>query len=477
MSLTLILLPFLGALTIWLQDWNNVYEVRKTALFFSVLTYFVCIVIWITFDPQVLEIQFVNEITDWSLGQLAFGIDYLSLWFIILTSITIPLVILSSFHINSNVSQSQLYIILMLIFEGFIIIVFISIDILMFYVSFEAVLIPLSLLTGIYGGQKRIQAAFLLFLYTLIGSLPMLLGILKIYSMTGTTHMTILSFLNCEYNHITWLAIFLALAVKSPSVPFHLWLKTAHAEANVATSIILAGVVLKMATYGYLRLLIHLMPNETSYFQNLIAVTCLISVVYTAFSCLRQSDFKQLIAYSSINHMAIVNLAIFSNTVTGIEGGILLSLAHGIASPALFFLAGGVLYDRYHNRTIRYFRGLTLYMPVFSIFFFIFLLGNIAVPLTANWAGEFLSLAGAFQTFPIITCLASSTIVLSACYSIYLFNRMCFGNWSIYLTPVIDIQRIEFHVVLPLAILLFLVGLYPNFILDYLHIGTSSLIY
>lgn len=427
------------------------------------------------FDVNELNIQYVTELTSWNVGQLSFGLDQLSLFFVILTALTIPLAIMASMYMKGE--QSKLYLCLMFTFEGFIFIVFTSLDLIMFYISFEAVLIPLTLLTGIYGGQRRVYGAMILFLYTLIGSLPILLSILYIYTITGTTHMTVLSMISPDYTHMIWLGIFLALAVKTPMVPFHLWLKTAHAEANVACSILLAGLVLKLATYGYLRVLIQLMPQETAYFSNLVLVLAVISVIYTAFSCLRQTDMKQLVAYSSINHIGIVVLAIFSNTQVGIEGGIYLSLAHGLVSPALFYLLGGLLYDRYHNRTIRYYRGLTIYIPLFSIFFFVFSLANMATPSTANWIGEFISLAGSFQSSPIITILASSSIVLSACYSIYLFNRICFGQWSGNLVPVIDIQRIEFHVLLPLLILTFVLGLYPNFILDYLHLGVSSLIY
>lgn len=293
-----------------------------------------------------------------------------------------PIVILSSFYINSH--NGKMYLILMLLFEGFLIIVFSSLDLVLFYISFEAVLIPLSLLVGMFGGIRRIQAAFLLFLYTLVGSLPMLLSIIKIYSVVGVTHIGLISIITPEYSHLVWLGIFLGLAVKTPIVPFHLWLKTAHSEANTACSMILAGLILKIATYGFLRILIGIFPAETAYYSPLVIVLALISVVYTSFSCLRQTDFKQLIAYSSVAHIGVVILGIFSNTVVGIEGGIILSLAHGFTSPALFFLLGGVVYDRYHSRTIRYYRGLSIYMPLFAIFFFIFTLANIGTPMTSN---------------------------------------------------------------------------------------------
>lgn len=476
MLISTIVLPFLGAFALSLsRGFKDIKIIRRFALNITCLTYLVSVLIWMNMDLSVNEIQFTQTMNAWNLGQLSFGVDQLSIFFILLTTITMPIVILSSFYMNSHLAKT--YLILMLMFEGFIIIVFSSLDLVLFYISFEAVLIPLSLLVGIFGGMRRIQAAFLLFLYTLVGSLPILLSIIKIYSVTGVTHLGLLSIISPEYGYLVWLGIFLGLAVKTPIVPFHLWLKTAHSEANTATSIILAGLVLKIAIYGFLRILLGILPNETAYFGPLVITMALISIVYTSFSCLRQTDFKQLIAYSSVAHIGVVVLGIFSNTVMGIEGGILLSLAHGFTSPALFFLLGGVVYDRYHTRTIRYYRGLSIYIPMFAAFFFIFSLANMATPLTANWLGEFMSLAGSFQTYPFLTSLATSTVFLSACYSIYLFNRICFGQWSVYLTPVIDINRIEFHVLLSLLFFIVVLGIYPNIILDSIHLASSHLVY
>ncbi|KAG0139108.1 hypothetical protein CROQUDRAFT_726667 [Cronartium quercuum f. sp. fusiforme G11] len=294
---------------------------------------------------------------------IAFGVDGLSLFFVILTALTIPIAIISGYYMENK--KQKLYLCLILLFSGFIISVFLSLDLIIFYVSFEAVLIPLTLLVGIYGGRRRI-----IHLYTLFGSLPMLLSFLNMYTITNTTNIAVLSLMS--------------LAVKTPLVPFHLWLKTAHAEANCAVSVVLAGLVLKLATYAHIRILIQLIPEQTQYFQSLVLVISLISIIYTAFICLRQTDFKQLVAYSSINHIGIVCLGLYSNTLTGIEGGILLSICHGAVSPALFILVGGVIYDRYHDRTIRYYRGLATYIPLFSIFFLIFTLGNMATPLTGN---------------------------------------------------------------------------------------------
>lgn len=500
MILTIIGLPLLGAILLTFSTFavsesvtgrqkssNNIYKIRQMALLFTCATYLSSVVIWINFDSTTTDMQFTQSITNWSVGSLQFGVDSLSVFFILLTTVTMPVVILSGFYINAK--QARFYLILILLFEAFILIVFTSLDLVLFYVSFEAVLIPLCLLTGMYGGIRRVLAAYLLFIYTLVGSLPMLLSILKIYNMTGLTHISTLTIIinienmsNIQFDHTAdfsyvWLGLFLALAIKAPIAPFHLWLRVVHSEGNTATSIILAGLVLKIATYGFMRILIGIFPSESAYFAPLVITLALVSIIYTSFSCMRQTDFKQLVAYSSVAHMSVAILGLFSNTVLGISGGVILSLSHGFTSPALFFLLGGVVYDRYHTRVIRYYRGLSIYMPMFSAFFFFFSLANSGTPLTSNWVGEFLSLAGAMQNYPYITALASTSIFFSAVYSIYLFNRISFGQFSSYLVPVLDITRQEFHVIFPLTFFTLLLGIWPNLVLDVIQISMSSLIY
>lgn len=308
---------------------------------------------------------------------------------------------------------------------------FVVLDILLFYVFFESVLIPLFFIVGIWGGgPTRIRAAFLLFLYTLFGSLFMLLAFVVIYYNVGSTdfQMISLSDINFGSQKILFLAIFISMAVKTPLVPFNTWLTYAHSEAPVGGSIVLAGVILKLATYGFIRIMLQFLPDACSYFSPLVQVFAIISVIYASLSTLRQTDFKKLVAYSSVSHVAVVVLGLFSNTVQGIEGAIILSLAHGLVSPALFFLVGGVLYDRYHTRTIRYYRGLVTYIPLFALFFFVFTIFNAAVPLSANWIGETLCLIGTFQRNPIAGVLGATGIVLSAAYSIWLYNRLTFGT-------------------------------------------------
>ncbi|CAH7685366.1 various chains-domain-containing protein [Phakopsora pachyrhizi] len=408
---SIVIIPFIGAIHVSLTDEKRVGGIRRLSLIYTCMTYYISIMIWIEFDGSKVGIQIVSKFMGWDIFNIAFGVDGLSVFFVLLTALTIPIAVISGYYIEER--NQKLYLSLILIFSGFIILVFISLDLIIFYVSFEAVLVPLTLLVGIYGGRRRINAAYLLFLYTLFGSLPMLLSFLSIYTITKTTNIVVLSIMSKDYPNKIWLGIFIGLA-------------TAHAEANSAVSVVLAGPVLKLEAYAHIRVLIQLIPDQTEYFQGLVLVISMISVIYTAFICMRQTDFKQLVAYSLINHIGIVCLGIYSNTVTGVEGGIMLLISHGVVSPALFILVGAVIYDRYHDRTIRY------------------------------YTGEFISLAGAFQTFPVITILASSSIVISA---------------------LIDITRVEFHVLIPLLILMLALGVYPNIVLDYLHVSCSSLIY
>lgn len=254
-----------------------------------------------------------------------------------------------------------------------------------------------------------------------------------------------------------------------------MWLPRAHAEAPLAGSILLAGVFLKLATYGYLRILIGFMPDATSYFSPLVQTIAIVTLVYSSLATLRQVDFKALVAYSSISHMAIVVLGLFSNT--SIEGAIALSIAHGVISPAMFTLVGGVLYDRFHTRVIRYYRGLTVYMPVFAALFFVTTAFNMAVPLSLNWVSEVMSLAGIFQKSPIIGLMGASSIVLSACYSIFLFNRLAFGTYSQYLSYTTDISRREFMVLVPLLSVALIFGIMPNIIFSDIHVAVTQLLY
>ncbi|GAA5968461.1 hypothetical protein JCM3765_000742 [Sporobolomyces pararoseus] len=389
-----------------------------------------------------------------------------------------PICVLASWeNVKHNIKS---YMIAFLVLESLLIAVFVVLDLLLFYVFFESVLIPLFIIVGVWGASAdRIRASFLLFLYTLFGSLFMLLAFLVIFYHVGSTDFEVLSLadISFESQRWLWLAIFLSLAIKTPLLPVHIWLSRAHVEAPVAASMVLAGLILKLATYGFLRVLIPFLPEATSYFSPLVQTIAVVTLVYSSLTTLRQTDFKVLVAYSSIAHMSVVVIGLFSNTLQGIEGAILLGIAHGIVSPAMFMCVGGILYDRYHTRVIRYYRGLTQYMPIFSLLFFLFILGNMSTPLTVNWAGELMALMGSIQRSPLIGLAMSSGIVFSAAYSIWLYARLCNGSWSPFLGYAIDVTRREFMVLLPLLITMFLFGLFPNIILTDLHYSVSTLLY
>jgi NADH-ubiquinone oxidoreductase chain 4 len=367
----------------------------------------------------------------------------------------------------------------LLLVESLLNALFLVLDLLLFYICYESVLIPLFLMIGLWGsGQQKVRAAFMLFLYTLFGSLFMLLSFITIYLACGTTDLMVLTNFTIDPTgqRVLWLGIFLALAIKVPLVPLHLWLPLAHTQAPLAGSILLAGVVLKMPIYAILRIMIPILPDASHFFTPLVYTLCVITIVSSCLSTLRQINLKRIVAYSSISHMGIVVLAIFSQSVQGIEGGILLSVAHGVVSPALFICVG-VLYDRWHTLIMSYYRGLSVYMPVFSMLFFVFLLSNMAVPLTGNFTGEFLSLLGGFQRDPLLTALAASfTAVITAGYSIWLYNRVCFGGFSPYLLMSNDITRREFYLLVPLLLLTLILGVSPTLVLDFLHISISPVI-
>ena len=477
----LLLIPLAGALMLAPMQGNTLQsesQMKRLALGTSLITFVLSIVLWGQFDSSTSEYQFTQEFNQVNFCHLHIGVDGISLYFVLLTTFITPICILSNW--DNIKDQLKYFLMCFLVLETLLIAVFVVLDILLFYVFFESVLIPLFLIVGIWGGSAtRVRAAFLLFLYTLFGSLFMLLAFLVIYYNVGSTDFQVVSLseINLESQKLLWLAVFISMAIKTPLLPFHVWLPRAHAEAPLAGSVILAGLILKLATYGYMRILIQFLPDATSYFSPLVQTIAVITLIYASLATLRQTDFKALVAYSSIGHMAVVVLGLFSNTIQGIDGALLLSIAHGVVSPALFILVGGVLYDRYHTRTIRYYRGMTAYMPLFSIMFFVFTIFNAAVPLSANWAGEFLCLAGAFQRNPVFAVLGSTGIVLSAAYSIWLYNRIAFGAWSKYLNYTTDLTRREFMLLLPLLFVAVLFGIFPNIILDSVHASTSGLLY
>ena len=477
----LLLLPIIGSLlllTIPENSIKNKIRMKRITLITMLINFIISIYIWLEFDSNTSQYQFVYEFIDLSYCHLNIGIDGISLYFVLLTTFISPIAILSNYNnINNNLKY---FLISFLLLETLQIGVFVVLDLILFYIFFESVLPILFLIIIIYGsGEARIRSALLFFLYTLAGSLFMLLAILKIYSNIGSTDFQIISLseINLDNQKILWLGFFLAFAVKTPLWPLTGWLYRAHADSPLAGSILLAATILKFATYGYLRVLINFLPDATNYFSPLVQTIAIITLVYASLATIIQQDTKALIAYSSIAHMSIVILGLFSNTIQGIEGAILLALAHGFVSPALFICVGGIIYDRTGTRIIHYVRGLVTYMPVFTILFLIFTLSNTGIPLTLNFLGEQLSLIGIWERSPLIASLGATGIVLSAIYSIYLYNRISYGIYSPHLKPITDISRREFNLLISLLLPTVLLGIFPNVILDGLHFSISSLLY
>ena len=496
----LILIPIIGSLII--MPMENKSQMKKFALNISIINFIISLFVWYNFDSNTTQYQFVTSlnsglaIPSLDFCHLNFGVDGISLYFLLLTTFISPIAILSNYtNIQDEQQPIKLFLISLLLLESLQICAFVSLDLFLFYIFFESVLPILFIVIIIFGhGMDRFRSAFLLFLYTLAGSLPMLLSILMIYNYIGSTDFQLISLyeISLDSQKLLWLGFFIAFAVKTPLYPFIIWLPKAHSDSPLAGSILLAATILKLATYGYLRVLIQILPDATHYFSPLIQSIAIISLIYASFSTIIQQDTKRLIAYSSVCHMAVVVLGLFSNTIQGIEGAILLGLAHGFVSPALFICVGGIIYDRTGTRIIKYIRGLVTYMPVFTILFFIFTLANTGIPLTLNFLGEQLSLLGIWQQNPIIAALGATGIVLSAVYSIFLYNRLSYGDYSPYLKNNVrdsnlekvqgrgiikDINRREYFLLLALLIPTVILGIFPNVLLDSLHFSVSSLLY
>jgi NADH-ubiquinone oxidoreductase chain 4 len=477
----LLLIPIIGSLlllTIPEDSIENKIRMKRITLITMLINFLVSIYIWLEFDSSTSQYQFVYEFIELNYCHLNIGIDGISLYFVLLTTFISPIAVLSNYNnINKNLKY---FLISFLLLETLQIGVFVVLDLLLFYIFFESVLPILFIIIIVYGsGEARIRSALLFFLYTLAGSLFMLLAILQIYSYVGSTDFQIISLseINLNNQKILWLGFFIAFAVKTPLWPLTGWLYRAHADSPLAGSILLAATILKFATYGYLRVLINFLPDATNYFSPLIQTIAIITLIYASLATIIQQDTKALIAYSSVAHMSVVILGLFSNTIQGIEGAILLALAHGFVSPALFICVGGIIYDRTGTRIIHYVRGLVTYMPVFTILFFIFTLSNTGIPLTLNFLGEQLSLIGIWERSPIIAALGATGIILSAIYSIYLYNRISYGTYSPHLKPIKDISRREFILLITLLIPTVLLGIFPNVILDGLHFSISTLLF
>ena len=475
---TIIFLPFLGATFIFLSSQKSE---SKSAIYISLFTslanLFLTFFLWYSFDKSLPGFQFVEE-KNWISGLIKFklGIDGISILFIILTAFITPICIISC--INSVKKRLNEFLIAILILETFILGVFCSLDLIIFYLFFEAGLIPMFLIIGIWGGPRKIYSAYKFFLFTLLGSVLMLAAIIFIYWSIGTTDYTEIISLKIpqEYQYLLWLAFFSSFAVKTPMWPVHTWLPDAHVEAPTAGSVILAAILLKMAGYGFLRFSLGMFPIASEFFTPLVFTLSIIAIIYTSLVALMQDDMKKLIAYSSVAHMGFVTLGIFTFNKQGIEGSIFQMISHGIISAALF-LCVGVLYDRTSSRMIKTFGGVVNYLPNFSLIFIIFVLGALGLPGTTGFIGEFLVLLGAFKINYLVAILASTGVVLCAAYMLWMAKRVVFGKTNNPLVSKLkDINYLEGTVLILLCLISLIFGFYPEPLLNTMDLSVNEII-
>lgn len=464
--------PLAGAFWIFLSSKKNNDFSRWWALIFSLLVLFFSLGLWTTFDggstepfQKVIALQGEWKGLIWL--SLEFGIDGLSLWMILLTAVLFPICVLCSWQTQWRCSKE--FMILLLVLEFMLLATWTVLDLLTFYVLYESTLIPMFLLIGLGGSRSRkINAAYRLVLYTLFGSLLMLPCLLFIYSETGTTNLELLYHYPWSFDKqiILWWGFFFAFAVKIPMVPIHLWLPEAHVEASTAGSVLLAGVLLKLGSYGFLRFAMPLFPEACSFYSPWVLTLSLIALIYASLTTLRQVDLKKIIAYSSIAHMNMIMLSLFSLNDLGTTAAMFMMLSHGIVSPALF-LCVGALYDRYHTKLLKYLGGTANTMPLFSIFFFIFSLGNMALPLFPNFIAEFLTLCGVFSFHTWAMLLACTSMVLSAAYSLWAYARVVHGlPKPQYTRYMCDLCRREFWTFIPLLLICLWWGFKPGILFD-----------
>jgi len=451
---------------------------RHVALWTSTVVFALSLLLWTNFDNSTADFQFVEHrawMPDFNIAYHV-GVDGISVLFVLLTTLLTPICILASWEsIQERVKE---YMIAFLVLETMMVGMFVALDIMLFYIFFEAVLLPMFLIIGVWGGPRRVYAAFKLFLYTLLGSVLMLVAILAMYFDAGTADIpTLLTHdFPAAMQTWLWLAFFASFAVKVPMWPVHTWLPDAHVEAPTAGSVILAGVLLKFGGYGFLRFSLPMFPLATADFTILIYTLSIIAVIYTSLVALAQEDMKKLIAYSSVAHMGFVTIGTFTLTVQGIEGAIYQMLSHGIVSAALFLIVG-IVYDRIHSREISMYGGLVHKMPAYSLFFMVFMLASVGLPGTGGFVGEFLVLVGAFKANSWVAALAATGVILGAVYMLYLYRRVIFGKLTKeHLLKIKDLNPREMMVFVPLIILVFWMGVYPSSFLDMMHVSVNNLI-
>jgi len=475
----ILLLPLLGAFSLLPISSSNSSLLRQVALSFSCLTFVLSLIVWVLFNKSIGTFQLVNKFFWIPILNLNFalGVDGISLFFLLLTTLLIPICIITGWEtIKMDIKK---YLIAFLVMEFFLIGVFCVLDLLLFYIFFESVLIPMFVIIGIWGSRERkIRAAYFFFLYTLLGSVLMLLSILYVYYQVGTTDYEVLltfSFSPLEQK-VMWFSFFASFATKVPMVPVHLWLPEAHVEAPTAGSVILAGVLLKLGTYGFIRFSFAMFPEACFYFSPFVYSMSVVGIIYTSFTAIRQSDFKRIIAYTSVAHMNLVMLGLFSFNVIGLEGAVLQSLSHGFVASALFLIIG-VVYDRHHTRMVKYYGGLVHTMPLYITVFLFFTMANIGLPGTGSFVGEFLILAGSFKSNTTITFLGATGMVIGGCYSLWLFNRIAYGNLKTqYFSNYLDLTKREVFIFFPLILGTLVMGIYPSIFLNSIHFSINLLI-
>ncbi len=473
-------LPLVGAAFILLIRGDEevvAQNARFVALWATAITFAISLLLWTNFDYTTADFQFVEK-HEW-LGGLAsyhMGVDGISMLFIILTTFLMPACILASW--DSIKTRVKEYMIAFLVLETLMIGVFCALDLVLFYLFFEGGLIPMFLIIGVWGGARRVYASFKFFLYTLLGSVLMLLAIMAMYWQAGTTDIPTL----LEYDFAAslqtwlWLAFFASFAVKMPMWPVHTWLPDAHVEAPTAGSVILAGILLKMGGYGFLRFSLPMFPVASDFFAPFVFTLSVIAIIYTSLVALAQTDIKKLIAYSSVAHMGFVTMGIFAINMQGVQGGIFQMISHGFISGALF-LCVGVIYDRLHTREISAYGGLVHRMPFYAVAFMIFTMANVGLPGTSGFVGEFLSIIGVFAVNTWVAVFAATGVILSAAYALYLYWRVIFGELEKdSLKTIVDANRREIATLVPLIICAILFGVYPGPILDVTAVSVDNLL-
>jgi NADH-quinone oxidoreductase subunit M len=477
----IVFLPLVGAALVLMirgEAEDVARRARAVALWTSMMTFVLSLALWAYFDPSSADYQFV-ESKPWIPGlrvNYTLGVDGISILFVVLSSFLIPICVLASWRVITE--RVKEYMIAFLVMETMMNGVFCALDMVLFYVFFEAILIPMFLIIGVWGGPRKVYAAFKFFLYTLAGSVLFLIALLVMIYTAGSSDIPTLAdtAFDVGMQYWLWIALFASFAVKVPMWPLHTWLPDAHVEAPTAGSVILAGVLLKLGGYGFIRFSLPMLPEATEFFTPFVYTLSVVAVIYTSLVALMQNDMKKLIAYSSVAHMGFVTIGLFTLTTQGAEGGIMVMLSHGIVSAALF-LCVGVVYDRMHSREISSYGGLVHRMPAYAFVFMLFTMASIGLPGTGGFIGELLVLIGVFQVNTWVAALAALGVILGAAYMLWLYRRVIFGALTKdELKNILDLDRREIAIFAPLILVTMWMGIYPNSFLGVMHASVEKLL-